>query len=118
MKLKTAAIDEIMRITMEARMLRVLGDIVAPLDPVLARVWLLGPGDQCSSCPMSGECPDHTNCLHLVASAGISSRLDGPFRRYPIGHGDVGRVFLERRALVAHRDLDRLGLAETFWLAL
>ena len=95
-----------------------LGDIVAPLDPVLARVWLLGPGDQCSSCPMSSECPDHSACLHLVASFGTSSRLDGPFRRYPVGHGDVGRVFLERRALVAHRDLDRLGLASPLWLGL
>ena len=67
---------------------------------------------------MSADCPDHTTCLHLVASTGISSRLDGPFRRYPVGHGEVGRVFLERRALVANRDLDRMGLAETLWITL
>src|SRR5436189_5904211 len=37
----------------------------------LARVWLLGPGDQCASCPMRSECGDQTRCLHLIASAGL-----------------------------------------------
>ncbi len=66
----------------------------------LARIWLLAPGDICASCGMREECPDQTACLHLVASAGRSvadagadwSRLDGEFRRFPLGVRKVGRI--------------------------
>ena len=39
---------------------------------VLARIWLIRPGDICATCRFKEECPDHTECLHLVASAGRS----------------------------------------------
>jgi transcriptional regulator with GAF, ATPase, and Fis domain len=58
----------------------------------LARVWVTGPGDVCSSCSMRTACPDRTACLHLSASAGRSldgeqwSRIDGTFRRVPFGN--------------------------------
>ena len=39
----------------------------------LVRLWLIGPGDSCATCPMRAECPDQTACLHLVASAGTPS---------------------------------------------
>ena len=39
---------------------------------VLARIWLIRPGDICSTCRFKEECPDQTRCLHLVASAGRS----------------------------------------------
>jgi len=63
----------------------------------LARVWLVAPGDICSSCPMRAECPNQTRCLHLSASAGHPavgteedwSRLDGDFRRFPM---DVRKI--------------------------
>jgi len=66
----------------------------------LARIWLLGPGDICASCRMREECPDQTSCLHLVASAGSPlaesgadwSRLDGDFRRFPLGVRKVGHI--------------------------
>jgi transcriptional regulator with GAF, ATPase, and Fis domain len=68
----------------------------------LARVWLIQPpkpGD-CASCRFVGECPDRARCLHLVASAGRSiqtqetdwHRLEGSFRRFPIGVRKVGRI--------------------------
>jgi len=38
----------------------------------LARIWLIGPGDICATCPMGKECPSHMRCLHLAASAGRS----------------------------------------------
>ena len=49
---------------------------------------------------MREECPDRTSCLHLVASAGSSkaetggdwSRLDGGFRRFPLGIRKVGHI--------------------------
>ena len=66
----------------------------------LVRIWLLEPGDICSSCPMRAECPDHTSCLHLVASAGHSvvdphldwSYLRGTFGRIPLGIRKVGHI--------------------------
>lgn len=67
-------------------------------DIALARIWLLGPGDVCTSCAMKSLCPDQTRCLHLVASSGQSlqpqvtgdggqeewSRINGHFRRIPL----------------------------------
>lgn len=66
---------------------------------VLARIWLTESGDLCEQCQFRSECPDQTRCLHLVASAGNPrsasqdySRLDGTFRRFPIGVRKIGRV--------------------------
>jgi len=66
---------------------------------VLVRIWLIQPGDICATCRFRAECPDQTRCLHLVASAGNSeapksdyTRLDGGFRRFPMGVRKIGRV--------------------------
>ncbi len=69
-------------------------------EVALVRIWLVQPGDICSSCHMRAECPDQTLCLHLVASAGRPvaeenadwSRLDGGFRRIPLGIRKVGHI--------------------------
>lgn len=75
----------------------------------MARVWLKRPGGPCESCPMRSECPDQTECLHLLASAGRSrskvcveyTRIDGAFRRFPIGVRKVGRIAQTGEALEA-----------------
>ena len=66
---------------------------------VLARIWLLAPGDICETCRLRSECPDRTRCLHLAASAGNPKdpqadyrRLDGSFQRFPLGVLKIGRV--------------------------
>ena len=66
---------------------------------VLARIWLIEQGDICATCRFQSECPDQTRCLHLVASAGNPggakadyTRLDGAFRRFPLGVRKIGRV--------------------------
>jgi transcriptional regulator with GAF, ATPase, and Fis domain len=49
---------------------------------------------------MRPECPDQTQCLHLVASAGAPSktsgedwsRLNGAFRRFPLNVRKIGRI--------------------------
>ena len=62
---------------------------------VLARIWLIEPGDICATCRFRPECPDQSRCLHLVASAGNAddpksdyTRLDGSFRRFPDGSAE------------------------------
>src|SRR5437773_572069 len=74
---------------------------------VLARIWLIDAGDICPTCPLRSECPDQTRCLHLVASAGNSAdlqadsrRLDGAFRRFPLGVRKIGRVALKGEPLL------------------
>jgi hypothetical protein len=99
-------------------MLSVLEDLIAPYDGALARLWLARVGDLCSGCPMRPQCPDRSRCLHLVTSAGVTHRLDGPFRRIPIGLEPIGGVMLRRAPHVARQDLERAGLAPPAWLAL
>lgn len=73
----------------------VLRNIVNGLadDPnvVLARIWIIGPGDLCNVCPWLKNCPDQTKCLHLVASDGQSLHhkqrytwLKGHYQRFPL----------------------------------
>jgi transcriptional regulator with GAF, ATPase, and Fis domain len=78
---------------------QIVAGLVAQPAVALARVWLIGPGDICATCPMRAECPDQTRCLHLAASAGTPSdhredwsRLDGAFRRFPLGVRKIGRI--------------------------
>ena len=86
-------------------------------DAVLARIWTLGPGDSCATCPMRPECPDQRTCLHLAVSVGVTDRLDGPFRRFPIGARRVGRVASERKPYLERGDLGARGIADAAWLA-
>ncbi len=69
----------------------------------LARIWLKKPGDICEDCRMRPECPDQTECLHLVASAGRSldeevswKSVNGAFRRFPVGVRKVGHIAATR----------------------
>jgi transcriptional regulator with GAF, ATPase, and Fis domain len=84
----------------------------------LARVWLMQPGDICPACPMRQECQDPARCLHLVASAGCArqgqtwDRIDGAFRRVPLGVRKVGLV-ASRGEPIEVADLER----DPHWLA-
>lgn len=73
----------------------VFGNIVNGLadspDVVLARIWLIEPGDLCRVCPWLKNCPDQMRCLHLVASNGQSlhrkqryTGLKGHYKRFPL----------------------------------
>ena len=77
----------------------VVSGIAACSNVALARIWLIEMGDLCATCRFREECPDQSRCLHLVASAGNASeptrdltRIDGAFRRFPLGVRKVGRV--------------------------
>lgn len=108
-RISRSALDPVLRPLAEAALHTCAG--------ALARVWLVGPGDLCPTCAQAPNCPRRERCLHLVASAGLTQRLDGPFRRFPFGHGEVGHVPLTRRPYVVNEGLADLGLAEAAWLA-
>jgi transcriptional regulator with GAF, ATPase, and Fis domain len=85
--------------SVESVLAGIVEGLTAEGDIALARIWLINPGDICSSCPMRAECPDQSHCLHLVASAGRPtqahedwSRLAGAFRRIPLKVHKVGLV--------------------------
>jgi len=77
------------------------------------------PGDVCASWRFQSECPDRTNCLHLVASAGRSrsdpkqdwSGIDGAFRRFPIGVRKVGLIASKGKAIEVPR-----AIASSDWI--
>ncbi|MDA7977450.1 MAG: sigma 54-interacting transcriptional regulator [Pirellulales bacterium] len=79
----------------------VVDSLVQSSDLALARIWLTQPGDICETCVMRSECPNQSQCLHLVASAGRPqnpdsgedwSKLDGFYRRFPLGIRKVGVI--------------------------
>ena len=86
------SVDEVLKL--------VVAELARSQVVALARIWLIRPGAGCETCRMRSECPDRTNCLHLVASSGTSivdpdvalNRIDGSFRRFPLGVRKVGRI--------------------------
>src|SRR6267142_2477873 len=101
---------------MPAVLERLTRDALLACDAVLSRLWMVGPGDQCPTCRMRPECPDQTQCLHLVASAGTTERIDGTFRRFPIGAREVGMAVVRQRPFVARGGIASRSLAESTWL--
>ena len=92
-------------------------------DVALARIWLMGPGDSCSTCRMATECRDRRTCLHLAASAGNPtvasenwSGVDGDFRRFPLGARKVGQVAASGEGtLIKNTPVDATWLARPEW---
>ena len=101
-----------------------MGGLTGGAGLALARVWLVGTGGPCDACPMHAECPDQTRCLHLVASAGNPrnepqqrwSRIDGDFRRFPLGVRKVGRIAATGESLlIAEIERDAAWIARPEW---
>ena len=97
--LQTVALAVAAETSVDRVLAQIVDGLVAHTAVALARVWLIGPGDICDTCPLRAECPDQTRCLHLSASAGAPldsqgdwSRLDGAFKRFPIGVRKIGRI--------------------------
>ena len=55
------------------------------------RVYVLGPGDRCASCPRARECTTRDRCFHLAAGAGGVRAAAEPRRPHPARGHAVGR---------------------------
>jgi transcriptional regulator with GAF, ATPase, and Fis domain len=66
--------------------------LVDELDASFARIWLLGPGDLCADCHKAADCTNRAQCLHLEASAGLYTDLNGEYRRIPLGALKIGKI--------------------------
>jgi len=78
------------------------------------QIWLIEPGDLCSTCRRRPGCPDQTRCLHLVAGKGVSlagpgqeaPRFDDLNARMPLGVGFLGEAAATGQQRLV-RDLDQ-----------
>ncbi|HNW92051.1 MAG TPA: PAS domain S-box protein [bacterium] len=74
--------------------------VVRTFSADFCRIWLVEPGDLCASgCMHAGaddpqhRCRDRQHCLHLLASAGRYTHLDGKVHcRVPFGCYKIGRI--------------------------
>jgi transcriptional regulator with GAF, ATPase, and Fis domain len=96
----TAYLTALERITLQMTAKWQLEDVLATITQGLveefhaafARLWLLGPGDLCAACYQAAACANRARCLHLKASAGLSTNLNGEYRRVPLGVLKIGRM--------------------------
>jgi PAS domain S-box-containing protein len=85
---------------LENKLQTVADAIVRLFDADFCRIWLIRPGDRCElGCLHAGVregshvCRRRDRCLHLLASAGRYTRIDGPgHRRVPFGRYRIGRL--------------------------
>lgn len=79
---------------------RIVGTAVDLVDGDFARIWVVRPADLCGSGCIHAQatmgphaCLHRDRCLHLLASSGRYTHLDGPrHRRVPFGAYKIGRV--------------------------
>lgn len=68
------------------------------LDLDFARIWMMKPGDLCNqgcihaTAEGAKRCSTRDRCLHLLASAGRYTHIDGDHRRVPFGRYKIGRI--------------------------
>jgi two-component sensor histidine kinase len=85
---------------MEEKLQLITDSVVEIFDADFARIWLIAPGDRCESGCYHGQsdapphvCQDHDHCLHLLASSGRYTHLDGKLHsRVPFGSYKIGKI--------------------------
>ncbi|GEM_PF-490657 len=86
--------------SVDEKMKRVTDGIVEIFDADLSRIWITKPGDRCNSGCIHAQvtegphvCRYRDRCLHLVASSGRYTHIDGKvYSRVPFGCYKIGRV--------------------------
>ena len=86
------------------------------LDAAFARIWLIGPGDLCAECYKAPDCARRERCLHLEASAGIYTNLNGEYRRIPLGALKIGRIAQGEGRMCTNDVLNEDRLSNKQWL--
>lgn len=111
--LKPLSLDEKLKIITDA--------VVRIFEADFARIWLIKQGDICHDGCIHAQvregpdaCMDRTSCLHLIASSGRYTRINGDHRRVPVGSYKIGRIaagidlkFITNDVVHDHRVHDR-----------
>jgi PAS domain S-box-containing protein len=89
---------------------------VQHLGAAFTRIWLLKPGDLCAECHKAPLCRNRTMCLHLHASSGLSTNLNGEFRRVPLGALKIGAIAQGQGVLFTNDVLQDDRLPNKSWM--
>ncbi|MCE5339957.1 MAG: PAS domain S-box protein [Planctomycetaceae bacterium] len=87
------------QVLLDDKLKTITDSIVKIFDADFCRIWLIRPGDKCQDC-VHGEANEGTHvcryrdkCLHLLASSGRYTHIDGKVhRRVPFGCYKIGLV--------------------------
>jgi PAS domain S-box-containing protein len=89
--IETISLNEKLRITTDG--------VVDIFGSDFARIWLIREGDLCENGCIHAQtvegpdvCRDRVRCLHLLASSGRYTHIDGIHRRVPFGCYKIGRI--------------------------
>lgn len=72
--------------------------LVSTVNADFARIWLINKGDRCDDCSHADaedeqhRCRFRDKCLHLVASSGRYTHIDGGHTRVPFDCYKIGRI--------------------------
>ncbi len=85
---------------MQSKLQRIMDFLIESFDAVVARVWVIGPGDLCETGCLHAEitagvqtCQYRDRCLHLVASSGEITHPDSAMQqRIPFGQYKISQV--------------------------
>ena len=91
--------------------------LVEDFDAAFSRIWLIQPGDLCAECCNSAICRNRDQCLHLAASAGIYTHIDGDHRRVPIGALKIGGIAQEGCPLLTNDLVNDERVPNKSWVA-
>ena len=97
--LERIALQMTSRLSLREVLTSITQGLVDEFDVAFARIWLLGPSDLCSECYKADDCTNRKHCLHLRASAGIYTDINGDYRRIPLGAFKIGRIASERKPI-------------------
>ena len=109
-----------LRMTASLRLEEVLNVItqglIDELEAAFARIWLIGRGDLCGDCFKADLCSNRSSCLHLRASSGLSTNLNGEYRRIPIGTLKIGQIAQTSRPIYTNDALSDDRIPNKQWL--
>ena len=89
-------------------------EIVSIFNADIAGIWLLQTGDLCEKGCLHAQfaegpnaCRNRARCLHLVASSGFYTHIDGMHRRIPFGCYQIGRIATGEESWFITNDITR-----------
>ncbi|MFH1632674.1 MAG: GAF domain-containing protein, partial [Chloroflexota bacterium] len=85
--------------SLDEKMKRITDGVIDIFGADFARIWLIKQGDMCDSGCMHANviegahvCRERNRCLHLMASSGRYTHIDGSHGRVPFGCYKIGLV--------------------------
>ena len=91
--------DLLLPAPIEEKLRKITDAAVELLDLDFCRIWMIRPGDLCergcihaTAAEECHRCVHREECLHLVASSGRYTHIDGDHRRVPLGAYKIGRI--------------------------